>query len=123
MFSFTLQVKSDGYERTPSTRVFLCASSPDDSGRHALDWAIEGLVQDGDELIVFRGIDQEDLGLSIRLVSIVRLKYRLQRKIMTWSVMRPEILCTEYKISALKSTQTERYPSFTAASVEGGNLY
>jgi hypothetical protein len=67
MFSFTLQVKSDGYERSPSTRVFLCASSPDDSGRHALDWAIEGLVQDGDELIVFRGIDQDDLGLSIRL--------------------------------------------------------
>ncbi|KAI0299368.1 hypothetical protein B0F90DRAFT_1728171 [Multifurca ochricompacta] len=61
MFSFTLQVKSDGYERRPSTRVFLCASSPDDSGRQALDWAIEGLVQDGDELIVFRGIDQEDL--------------------------------------------------------------
>ncbi|KAN0139186.1 universal stress protein A family protein C25B2.10 [Lactarius tabidus] len=61
MFSFTLQVKSDGYDRTPSTRVFLCASSPDESGRHALDWAIEGLVQDGDELIVFRGIDQDDL--------------------------------------------------------------
>ena len=67
MFSFTLQVKSDGYDRTPSTRVFLCASSPDDSGRHALDWAIEGLVQDGDELIVFRGIDQDDLGSSIRI--------------------------------------------------------
>lgn len=65
MFSFTLQVKSDGYERAPSSRVFLCASSPDDSGRHALDWAIEGLVQDGDELIVFRGIDQDELGLSI----------------------------------------------------------
>jgi len=62
MFSFTLQVKSDGYERTPSTRVFLCASSPDESGSHALDWTIENLVQGGDELVVFRGIDQEDLG-------------------------------------------------------------
>jgi hypothetical protein len=62
MFSFTLQAKSDGYERTPSTRVFLCASSPDDSGSQALDWTIESLVQDGDELIVFRGIDQDDLG-------------------------------------------------------------
>jgi len=61
MFSFTLQVKSDGYERSPSTRVFLCASSPDESGRHALDWTIESLVQDGDELVVFRGIDQDDL--------------------------------------------------------------
>lgn len=65
MFSFTLQVKSDGYERTPSTRVFLCASSPDESGSHALDWTIESLVQDGDELVVFRGIDQEDLGKKI----------------------------------------------------------
>jgi len=61
MFSFTLQVKSDGYERSPSTRVFLCASSPDESGRHALDWTIESLVQDGDELVVFRGIDQDEL--------------------------------------------------------------
>jgi hypothetical protein len=62
MFSFTLQVKSDGYERSPSTRVFLCASSSDESGRQALNWAIDNLAQDGDELIVFRGIDQEDLG-------------------------------------------------------------
>ncbi|KAH9974354.1 hypothetical protein BGW80DRAFT_1436895 [Lactifluus volemus] len=61
MFSFTLQVKSDGYERYPSTRVFLCASSADESGRQALDWAIDSLIQDGDELIVFRGIDQDDL--------------------------------------------------------------
>ena len=74
MFSFTLQVKSDGYERAPTTRVFLCASSPDDSGRHALDWAIEGLVQDGDELIVFRGIDQDELGLSIRLVGSLAVR-------------------------------------------------
>ncbi|KAH9981941.1 hypothetical protein BJV77DRAFT_1029766, partial [Russula vinacea] len=61
MFSFTLQAKSDGYERSPSTRVFLCASSPDDSGRQALDWTIESLIQGGDELVVFRGIDQDDL--------------------------------------------------------------
>src|ERR1700722_895983 len=62
MFSFTLGVKSDGYVRTRSTRVFLCASSADESGREALDWALEALVQDGDELIVCRGVDQEELG-------------------------------------------------------------
>ncbi|TFK75542.1 hypothetical protein BDN72DRAFT_757594 [Pluteus cervinus] len=61
MFSFTLQVKSDGYKRTRSTRVFLCATSPDESGREALDWALESLVQDGDELIVCRGVDEDSL--------------------------------------------------------------
>jgi hypothetical protein len=64
MFFFTLCVKSDGYRRTRSTRVFLCAAGADESGREALDWSLESLVQDGDELIVFRGIDQEELGES-----------------------------------------------------------
>ncbi|KAG1886678.1 hypothetical protein F4604DRAFT_1723038, partial [Suillus subluteus] len=53
-FSFTLHVQSDGYARNRETKVFLCASSPDENGRYALDW-------DGDELIVFRGVDPEDL--------------------------------------------------------------
>lgn len=64
MFSFTLSAESVGYTRTPQTRVFLCASSPDESGRQALDWALESLVQDGDELVVFRGFDEDDLGMS-----------------------------------------------------------
>jgi hypothetical protein len=64
MFSFTLSAESVGYARTPQTRVFLCAASPDESGRQALDWALDSLVQDGDELVVFRGFDEEDLGVS-----------------------------------------------------------
>ncbi|KAF8179900.1 hypothetical protein BJ912DRAFT_982132 [Pholiota molesta] len=59
MFSFTLQAKTEGYKRTRNTRVFLCASSPDESGREALDWCLESLVQEGDELIVFRGADED----------------------------------------------------------------
>ncbi|KAJ7350908.1 hypothetical protein DFH08DRAFT_862618 [Mycena albidolilacea] len=59
MFSFTLAVKSGGFARTRSTRVFLCAAGPDESGREALDWSLEALVQDGDELIVCRGIEED----------------------------------------------------------------
>ncbi|KIP09972.1 hypothetical protein PHLGIDRAFT_66680 [Phlebiopsis gigantea 11061_1 CR5-6] len=62
MFSYTLHVQSEGYSRTKRTRVFLCAASPDESGNQALDWALESLVQDGDEFIVFRGVDDADLG-------------------------------------------------------------
>ncbi|KAJ3501249.1 hypothetical protein NLJ89_g9426 [Agrocybe chaxingu] len=61
MFSFTLQVKTEGYRRTRNTRVFLCASSPDESGSEALEWCLEALVQDGDELIIFRGVDEDVL--------------------------------------------------------------
>ncbi|KAH9832150.1 uncharacterized protein C8Q71DRAFT_798646 [Rhodofomes roseus] len=61
MFCYTLHVQSEGYSRNRGTRVFLCASGPDESGKQALDWALESLVQDGDELIVFRGVDSEEL--------------------------------------------------------------
>ncbi|EIW79957.1 hypothetical protein CONPUDRAFT_58215 [Coniophora puteana RWD-64-598 SS2] len=68
MFSYTLHVQSSGYSRNRQTRVFLCASSPDESGSQALDWALESLVQDGDELIVFRGVDPEELERDHELV-------------------------------------------------------
>ncbi|KAG6334308.1 hypothetical protein ID866_4787 [Astraeus odoratus] len=68
MFSYTLRVQSDGYSRSASTRVFLCAASPDESGREALDWVLECLVQDSDELVVFRGIDQDELDKDHELV-------------------------------------------------------
>lgn len=70
MFSYTLHVQSEGYSRNRSTRVFLCASSPDESGKQALDWALESLVQDGDELIVFRGVDTEELGALRRMPTL-----------------------------------------------------
>lgn len=65
MFSFTLQAKSDGYKRQRITRVFLCASSPDESGSQALDWCLDSLVQDSDELVVLRGFDTEDLAKDL----------------------------------------------------------
>ncbi|KZO94764.1 hypothetical protein CALVIDRAFT_538870 [Calocera viscosa TUFC12733] len=60
LFSYTLQAKSDNYEKTRKTRIYLCAASPDESGQEALDWALEWLVQDDDELVVLRGFDTED---------------------------------------------------------------
>ena len=42
--------------------MFLCAASADESGVEALDWTLDCLVQDDDELIVVRGFDVEELG-------------------------------------------------------------
>lgn len=61
MFSYTLQAKSEGYKRGRGTRNFLVAASLDVSGSEALDWVIESLIEDGDELIVFRGFPEEEL--------------------------------------------------------------
>lgn len=66
LFSYTLQVKSEGYKRSRSTRSYLIAASSDDSGIHALQWVMESLIQEGDEIIVFRGFDGEDTDKCMR---------------------------------------------------------
>lgn len=51
--------------------MFLCAASADESGVEALDWTLDCLVQDDDELIVVRGFDVGELGtLRISQLSI-----------------------------------------------------
>jgi len=62
MFSFTLKATTSDYKKSRNTRAYLCASSPDPSGAEALDWAMDSLVQDGDELIVVRGFDADECG-------------------------------------------------------------
>lgn len=58
---FIGQVKSDGYQKTRNTRVYLCAASGDESGKQALEWTLENLVEDGDELVAVRGFESADL--------------------------------------------------------------
>lgn len=81
MFSYTLRVKTDGYERSRATRVFLCANSPDASGAQALDWALDALVQDGDEFVVFRGVSEDVLGESCTISMIKYILIHRQRGI------------------------------------------
>ena len=76
MFSYTLHVQSEGYDHTRSTRVFLCAASPDESGSQALEWCLESFVQDGDELVVFRGIDPDDFGAHPPFLLLPRTRPR-----------------------------------------------
>jgi nucleotide-binding universal stress UspA family protein len=89
MFSFTLQVKAEGYKRSRNTRVYLCASSPDESGSEALEWCLESLVQDGDELIVFRGIDEDVFGTRY-IVSSSRIVLRFTFSEKDHNVVREE---------------------------------
>ena len=109
LFSFTLGVKNEGYTRTRSTRVFLCAASPDESGREALDWALESLVQHGDELIVCRAIDLEDLCES-RDVRSLYLLTSAKPRIMILFARTLASLCAKFRRSVQCMIANERCP-------------
>ena len=58
-FSFTLQVKSKGYLRTKNTRTFMCAVDSNTYSERALEWLMESLVEDGDEVVALRVLEGE----------------------------------------------------------------
>ncbi|PWO00561.1 hypothetical protein FA09DRAFT_327980 [Tilletiopsis washingtonensis] len=58
-FSYTLQVKSRGYRRTKNTRTFMCAFDTNAYSERALEWLMESLVEDGDEVVALRVLEGE----------------------------------------------------------------
>ncbi|CED83048.1 UspA [Phaffia rhodozyma] len=60
LFSFTLQTQSEGYHRSRESRTFLVAVSRDESGSEALDWLMENLLEDGDEMVALRVIEWDE---------------------------------------------------------------
>ncbi|KAI9309562.1 hypothetical protein BJ944DRAFT_258290 [Cunninghamella echinulata] len=53
-YSFTLRGKSPGYKRTRRSRTFLVATDLASYSDHALKFAINDVMDDGDEIIVLR---------------------------------------------------------------------
>ncbi|PWN36208.1 uncharacterized protein FA14DRAFT_161029, partial [Meira miltonrushii] len=56
-FTFCLQVKSRGYLRTKNTRTFMCAVDDNGYSERALEWLMESLVNDGDEIVALRVLE------------------------------------------------------------------
>ncbi|KAI8086078.1 uncharacterized protein BX664DRAFT_334860 [Halteromyces radiatus] len=61
-YCFTLRAKTPDYRRTRRSRTFLVATDLASYSDHALHWAINDVMDDGDELIVLRvvSVDMND---------------------------------------------------------------
>ncbi|KAG4302120.1 hypothetical protein PCK1_001679 [Pneumocystis canis] len=56
-FSLTLRATHRAYQSNDRSRTFLCGIDQNEYSQSALDWLIEVLVDDGDEVIALRVID------------------------------------------------------------------
>ncbi|GAB5590368.1 hypothetical protein Unana1_05268 [Umbelopsis nana] len=56
-YSFTLREKSNGWERSRTTRVFMLATDLESHSNDALKYTVEELLDDGDEIVVVRVAD------------------------------------------------------------------
>jgi hypothetical protein len=57
--SFTLNVKHKGYSYKKRSRTFMVGIDENDYSNYALQWVLEELVDDGDEVICLRVLDKD----------------------------------------------------------------
>lgn len=58
-FSLTLNRKHNQYAYTKRSRTFLCGTDANDYSDTALEWLIDELVDDGDEVVCLRVVEKE----------------------------------------------------------------
>ncbi|KAK4547580.1 hypothetical protein LTR36_000537 [Oleoguttula mirabilis] len=58
-FSLTLNRKHRDYEYTKRSRTFLCGTDTNEYSDTALDWLIDELVDDGDEVVCLRVVEKD----------------------------------------------------------------
>ena len=55
--AFSLRRCSHGFVRNKQSRSFLCCTDMSGYSQHALYWALDSLIEDGDELVILRVLD------------------------------------------------------------------
>ncbi|KAL1955497.1 hypothetical protein VTO42DRAFT_8523 [Malbranchea cinnamomea] len=58
-FSLTLNYKHKDYQHTRRSRTFLCGTDQNDYSEFALEWLLEELVDDGDEVVCLRVVEKD----------------------------------------------------------------
>ncbi|KAG0019188.1 hypothetical protein BGZ81_009888 [Podila clonocystis] len=58
-YAFTLQAKTDNWRRTKRSRTFLVGTDVNEYSAHALQWVMENMVEDGDEIVALRVVPME----------------------------------------------------------------
>ena len=66
--SFTLVSKHKDYTYSRRSRTFLCGTDQNDYSEFALEWLVEELVEDGDEIVCLRVVDKDSRISSIASV-------------------------------------------------------
>jgi hypothetical protein len=76
--SFTLNVKHKGYQFKRRSRTFMVGIDENDYSDIALQWMLEELVDDGDEIICLRVVDKDSKIISDR--NLERRQYQKEAR-------------------------------------------
>ncbi|PGH16704.1 hypothetical protein AJ79_01577 [Helicocarpus griseus UAMH5409] len=78
-FSLTLNYKHKDYHATRRSRIFLCGTDQNDYSDFALEWLIDELVDDGDEIVCLRVVEKDSKIASDASVEEGRYRQEAQK--------------------------------------------
>ncbi|KAL2377889.1 hypothetical protein RJZ90_006406 [Blastomyces dermatitidis] len=78
-FSLTLNYKHRDYHPTRRSRTFLCGTDQNDYSDFALEWLIDELVDDGDEIVCLRVVEKDSKVASDASVEERRYRQEAQK--------------------------------------------
>lgn len=61
LFSLTLNYKHRNFKSSRRSRTYLCGLDANDYSEFALEWLIDELVEDGDEIVCLRVVDRDSV--------------------------------------------------------------
>ena len=73
-YSFTLHYKHKDYKHSRQSRTFLCGADKNDYSEFALEWLLDELVDDGDEIVCLRAVEKDSKIASEASVEAGRYK-------------------------------------------------
>lgn len=89
-FSLTLKSKHKDYAYTRRSRTFLCGTDQNDYSEFALEWLIDELVDDGDEIVCLRVVDKDSKMSSDSAALQERLYRQEARKLLNQIIEKNE---------------------------------
>ncbi|KAL2834232.1 hypothetical protein BDW59DRAFT_137555 [Aspergillus cavernicola] len=78
-FSLTLNYKHKGYQLSRRSRTFLCGTDQNDYSDFALEWLIDELVDDGDEIVCLRVVEKDSTIASDAAVEARKYRHEAER--------------------------------------------
>ncbi|KAL4860745.1 hypothetical protein BDV12DRAFT_181172 [Aspergillus spectabilis] len=78
-FSLTLNYKHKGYQLTRRSRTFLCGTDQNNYSDFALEWLIDELVDDGDEIVCLRVVEKDSSIASDAAVEAGKYRQEAER--------------------------------------------
>ncbi|KAJ5759650.1 hypothetical protein N7520_006806 [Penicillium odoratum] len=78
-FSLTMNYKHKGYQSTRRSRTFLCGTDQNEYSEFALEWLLDELVDDGDEIVCLRAVEKDSRMASDAAIEARKYRQEAER--------------------------------------------